>query len=89
MAIEQFLIKQTITHEPQKKFLNLRNIKQLTYDFHLPDYNLLVEFDGMQHYKPIKFYGGIKSLYSRRTNDQLKNNYCRENNIYIMMISTI
>ena len=28
------------------------------YDFYLEDYNLIVEFNGKQHYQPIKFFGG-------------------------------
>lgn len=28
------------------------------YDFYIPDANILIEFHGQQHYRPVKFFGG-------------------------------
>ena len=27
-------------------------------DFYLPDYNLFIEYNGIQHYIPIEYFGG-------------------------------
>jgi very-short-patch-repair endonuclease len=27
-------------------------------DFYLPDYNICIEYNGAQHYKPVKYWGG-------------------------------
>ena len=32
------------------------------YDFYLPDYKLLIEFHGRQHYEPVKAFGGEKEF---------------------------
>lgn len=28
------------------------------YDFYLPDYNILIEYDGEQHFKPVEIWEG-------------------------------
>lgn len=43
------------------------------YDFYLPDYKLLIEFHGIQHYKAIEFFGGEKALEETQLRDKLKN----------------
>ncbi len=47
------------------------------YDFYLPDYNLLIEYHGQQHYKPIPLWGGKKGLWERRFNDKVKRSLAR------------
>ena len=34
------------------------NNYKFRYDFFLPDYNLLIEFHGKQHYEPVEIFGG-------------------------------
>lgn len=36
-----------------------RLIYPLVFDFYLPDYNICIEYDGIQHFKPIEKWGGI------------------------------
>lgn len=31
-------------------------------EIYLPDYNTCIEFNGIQHYKPIEYFGGKKAL---------------------------
>lgn len=42
------------------------------YDFYLPQHNLLIEFHGIQHYKPIDFFGGVEGLKSNKERDLFK-----------------
>lgn len=60
------------------------------YDFYLPQYNLFIEYDGEQHFKPVRFYGSEEDaeLVFKRTqeHDEIKNRYCEENNINLLRI---
>lgn len=62
----------------------------LPFDFYLPDYNICIEVDGAQHYKPIDFGGGYaKSLhyfYKQCLHDEIKNEYCKKHNIKLIRI---
>jgi very-short-patch-repair endonuclease len=42
------------------------------YDFYLPDRGLLIEFHGIQHYKPIEFFGGEEAFKQSQFNDKYK-----------------
>lgn len=41
-------------------------------DFYIPSFDLYIEYNGEQHYYPIKHFGGISKLQSQRKNDELK-----------------
>ena len=42
---------------------------------------LILEYDGEQHFKPVKIFGGEKKLKATQYRDYVKNEYCKENNI--------
>ena len=44
----------------------------LTIDFYLPQYDLYIEYNGEQHYFPIKHFGGESRLKSQKEYDNLK-----------------
>lgn len=61
------------------------------FDFYLPKYNLFIEYDGEQHYMPIKFYSqsddeANHNLEKTQEHDRIKNLYCEENNINLLRI---
>lgn len=60
--------------------------KRLPFDFYLEDYNLCIEYQGKQHYEPIELFGGEKQFEIQQINDNIKRNYCRENNINLLEI---
>ncbi len=70
----------------EKRFQDCRHINMLAFDFYLPDYNMCIEFDGEQHFRPVDYFGGIKSFKRQKRNDQIKNDYCRDNNIKLVRI---
>lgn len=63
------------------------NIK-LKYDFYLPDYNKLIEFDGEQHYNALtdNFWYHDNSFDKRQKYDKIKNEYALSNNIPLVRI---
>lgn len=84
--ISKFLIKNNIKYIAQKKFENLVDIKQLSFDFYIPNKNLLIEYNGIQHYQAIDHFGGIQQLKIQRHHDWLKRKYARDNNIELLII---
>jgi very-short-patch-repair endonuclease len=55
----------------------------LYYDFFLPTYNVVIEYDGAQHYKPIH---GKKQLSEYQYRDKIKTLYCRYKSIRLLRI---
>lgn len=47
-------------------------------DFYLPEYDLYIEYDGEQHFKPIKHFGGEQKLMYQKRNDSLKRAYLKD-----------
>lgn len=47
--------------------------KAYKYDFYLPDLNILIEYDGIQHFKSIKHFGGLSKLKEQKARDDTKN----------------
>ncbi len=78
---------------PQKEFKGLVGINGglLSYDFYLPQFNLLIEYQGIQHEKPIDFNGlGIKRaekvFKKQQEHDRRKHEYALKNNINLLEI---
>jgi len=42
------------------------------YDFYLPDVKVLIEFHGIQHYKPVELFGGAEGYYDTVCRDLAK-----------------
>ncbi len=72
-SIEKILNKYNIKYEKQKKFINCRYKKLLSFDFYLPDYNICIEFDGRQHFESIELFGGDEYLKNIQKHDKIKN----------------
>ena len=87
IQIKNYLENKNISFELQKRFDDCINIKTLPFDFYLPNYLLCIEFDGKQHFELIDYFGGEKGLIYRKKNDQIKTDYCKENNINLLRIS--
>jgi len=84
--ITQILEENNITFISQKKFTNCKDKRTLPFDFFLPDYNLCIEYDGEQHFKSIKYFGGDKKLTEIKKHDTIKNDFCYTNNIELLRI---
>ena len=84
--IAKILKNANIKFERQKKFENCKNILALSFDFYLPKHNYCIEYDGIQHFVPIKYFGGITKLKNTIINDNIKTEYCLKNNIKLIRI---
>lgn len=84
--IKGILEDNNIKFVPQKRFNDCKNVLPLPFDFYLPDYNTLIEFDGIQHFKPIEYFGGEEEFKRRQNNDAIKNKYCKDNKINLIRL---
>lgn len=84
--VRQWLDNHSIKYIYQKTFKDCKNIRLLPFDFYLPDYNICIEYDGMQHFKSIEYFGGEDAFKRRVEHDNIKTNYCLNNNISLLRI---
>ena len=82
--IKNFLINNNIKFEEQKKLKNCIDKRHLKFDFYLTDHNICIEYDGEQHSRLVKFYGGIEGYNNRQRRDKIKTDYCLDNNIKLI-----
>lgn len=84
--IKDILCSMNIKYEIQKKFDNCKYIRKLPFDFYIPEYNALIEYDGRHHYLLVEFFGGIKNLKQTKQRDQIKNDFANKNNMPLLRI---
>lgn len=85
----QFILdKYHLNYETQKTFDGCVAKIKLRYDFYLKLNNkeYCIETDGLQHDIPVEKFGGIKEFEKRKKHDEIKNNYCKDNNIELIRI---
>ena len=92
--IREYLTNNNIEFIPQKKFPKLLGTgnKQLSYDFYIPYKNLLIEFQGIQHYEPRDFNNegmeqAEKNFEIQQEHDRRKREYAQQNNIDLLEIT--
>jgi hypothetical protein len=83
--IRNYLIDKKIEFIREKKFFDFS--KYIEFDFFLPKNNLCIEYDGIQHFKPVNFFGGDIRFNKIKETDKLKDDYCKENKINMLRIS--
>lgn len=86
--IKIWLDKHKIKYEPQKNYSNLRGVGGglLSYDFYLPDYNMLIEMQGEQHVRQREIFGGIEQFNIQKEHDDRKREYAKANNVELLEI---
>jgi hypothetical protein len=84
--VKYYLNKSNINFIQQHKFADCKNINPLPFDFYLPDYNTCIEFNGTQHYRPVKWFGGPNAFNQQIKRDKIKMEYCQNKNIPLIII---
>jgi len=81
--VRQFLEQNSIP------FLQEFRVKNYRFDFFLPLNNTMIEFDGIQHFQPVDFFGGEETFKNIKERDFNKNKICSESGLNIVRISDI
>jgi len=86
--IQFILDKYNIKYIKNMKYKDLLGIKGkcLSYDFYLYDYNKLIEYQGKQHEKPVKHFGGNDKYEIQLEHDNRKREYAKNHNIDLLEI---
>lgn len=89
--INTILLEKNIQFKKEYSFDDLRGINngKLRFDFAIFNNNILkglIEFQGEQHFYPVKAFGGIETFKERTYNDQKKLDYCENNNIPLLLL---
>jgi len=88
--ITKYLETRNIEYQKEVCFKDCRDILPLPFDFYIESYDMLIEFDGKQHFEPS--YGStkenkIKNLEKTQKHDRIKDEWAIENNMNFIRIS--
>lgn len=86
LKIREWLIENLIEYETEKTFEDLVNVFNLRIDFYLPKHKIAIEFDGAYHFHEFEWVGGKETLEKTKIRDEIKNDYCKKNNIKMIRI---
>lgn len=87
-AVKNYLVYAGIRFTQQKTFDDLISDKgaYYRYDFFLPDFNVLIEFDGAQHYSEVSTFFDIETI---KKSDIIKEEYAKRKAIGLVRITDI
>lgn len=92
--IEKFLNQNNILFYKEYIYKDCKYKHCLKFDFYLPNYNLCIEVQGEQHYKPVQFNSisynqAVKNFLLQLEKDKIKEKYCKTNGIDLLKIPYI
>ena len=64
-------------------------LKGLELDFYIPAKNIAIECQGIQHFKPIEYFGGEEKFKYTIENDSIKRKLCEENGVRLLYYSNL
>lgn len=87
LKIKQVLDKANI---PYKYQYRAESLKQYPFDFAILNSDgtikKLIEYNGGQHYKPVEHFGGEETFERQKERDKIKQDWCKENGIEVVVI---
>lgn len=94
LKVKEILDELSITYVRQKTFPDLYGYyRLLSYDFYLPSYNAIIEYDGGFHFKPVTYKSNeltedeLNEIFLKTIEyDLKKNQYAERNKIHLLRI---
>lgn len=83
--IRNILDKNNIKYIEQYRVIY--EMKLYIFDFYLPSRNIMIEYDGIQHQRPVNFFGGKKIFKNQQLIDMIKDQYCDVMNIKLIRVN--
>lgn len=56
-------------------------------DIYIPEFNIGIEYQGAQHYKPIDYFGGEEAFRKNQERDRRKRVLCETNDCYLIIVN--
>lgn len=90
----KYLTQCSVEYVQQKCFPGLVGLggHLLSYDFYLLQYDangLLIECQGLQHYEPVKYFGGESAFKCQCEHDKRKRDYAKAHHIALVELNTV
>jgi len=87
-AIANWLTQHSIVFEREKRFKDCnRGSAPFRFDFFLPQQNLLIEYQGIQHFYPTGGWFNSETVRDCQEKDQIKANYALNNGYQLLIIT--
>lgn len=92
LEIEKTLNNLSIDYETEYRFDDCKDDRSLPFDFYIPSKNICIEYDGEQHFMPVRFRKGTSQqtiqdkFESQKRRDKIKDDYCKNNGITLIRI---
>lgn len=88
---ESWFKENHVKYIKEKTYHDCKYKGHLRFDYYLPEMGKIVEIDGNQHEKPVRFGGmsieeATKAFEETKIRDNIKNEYCAKNNIPLLRI---
>lgn len=87
--VRTILEKHSIQYVREKQFSWLRRGRVMPLDFFLPEYNIGIECQGIQHFKSHPYFGGTDGLKDVQDRDNIKKELCDEHGIRLLYYSDL
>jgi hypothetical protein len=85
-TLYRFLLQHDIAFEHQKRFDDLKDKRHLPYDFYLTDFNLVIEYQGRQHFETSRSSMYRKKLPEQRRRDAMKREYALKAGLHYLSV---
>ena len=86
LEVKGILDDMGIEYIEQHKMKKCIHKRRLIFDFYLPKLNTVIEFNGIQHYRPVDIFGGDVNFKIIKKRDNIKKEFCLSNNINLLVI---
>ncbi len=90
LAVLEWLVANSFSFKKEYKFEDCKNKRVLPFDFAVlnndEDVKMLIEFHGIHHYESVKGWGGRGKLERAKLTDGIKEKYCIDNGIELIVI---
>lgn len=78
--IRNYLDANNIRYISEKRFDDCKDMRSLPFDFYLSDHNILIEYQGQQHFNNVDYFFRDESAFKdRKHKDYLKAKYAKDN----------
>jgi len=84
--IAEILTQLGIEFERQKRYAGLKNVNSLSYDVYVSVWNVIIEFDGLQHFGSVGWTNDTDTTLIRMKRDLIKDQFAIDNGLSLLRI---
>ena len=80
--LKSYFENYTLIHQYRTKWLGLQSI-----DIFIEEYNIGIEYQGIQHYRPVEFFGGEDGFKKTKERDERKKFLCKSHAVCLIYVN--